>query len=376
MATPPFLVRPQSNIRIMSWNINSVKTKIEKKDVELLLNSYDVICLNEIKTNLPVSFPGYVSYVSYDHSNGNRGGTCVFIRQYLSKEIFDVDMSIADQIWFRLKCIPGVLFGACYIPPADSEYFSYTQLSKIQEKIKTSECGNGCIIIGDMNARLGTSIRELTERLGLVEYSYPFIPDPIPTPNDNAVAIFGICVEEQLLIVNNLKTPYSHYQSRKTFRRGREWTSEIDTCLVSKNLVKFIIGFQVIDNDLLPSDHAPIAIILQPPSVSLESVKLRASELGKHGAEYSDVSTTYNRLTKRSIQFQKIDIDVFLTKLSGHRMELGRNEDIDLSALRISNTLYDCASTSVSHENPIGTLLNNDQSRWDRLLESEGYVMQ
>ena len=75
MATSAFLVRPQSNVSIMSWNINSVKTKIEKRDVELMLNSYDIVCLNEIKTNLPISFPGYVSYVSYDRANGNRGGT-------------------------------------------------------------------------------------------------------------------------------------------------------------------------------------------------------------------------------------------------------------------------------------------------------------
>ena len=113
----------------MSWNINSVKTKIEKRNVELLLNCYDIICLNEIKTNLPILFPGYVSYVSYDQANGNRGGTCAFIRQYLNKQVFNMDISIADQIWFKLKCVPGVLFGACYVPPADSEYFSYARLS-------------------------------------------------------------------------------------------------------------------------------------------------------------------------------------------------------------------------------------------------------
>ena len=47
-------------------------------------------------------------------------------------------------------------------------------------------------MIGDMNAWLGTSIRELTELLGLLQYSYPFILDPIPTPNDNALALLGI----------------------------------------------------------------------------------------------------------------------------------------------------------------------------------------
>ena len=143
-----------------------------------------------------------------------------------------------------------------------------------------------------MNARFGTSIKELTERLGLVGYSYPSIPDPIPNPNDNALALFGMCIEDKLLVINNLKTPHSYFQSRKTFRRGREWISEIDTCIVSKGLINFVGGYEVVENDSLPSDHAPIAITLQPPCVSLELLKLRASYLGKHGAEYSNVSNS------------------------------------------------------------------------------------
>ena len=79
-----------------------------------------------------------------------------------------------------------------------------------------------------------------------------------------------------------------------------------------------INDFDVIYNDSLPSDHAPIAITLQPPFVSLEIVRLRASELGTHGAECSGTSMAYDRLTKRSIQFHKIDNDMFLSNLSDH----------------------------------------------------------
>ena len=143
MDTTSFLRRPQGSLSIISWNINSVKTKIEKNHVESVLNVYDIICLNEIKTKLSVSFPGYVSYISYDKVNGNRGGTCVLIKDYLKRYVFDMDVSIADQVWFRIKGIPGVLFGACYVPPSDSEYFSYAQFSSIQEKIKSSEYSNG-----------------------------------------------------------------------------------------------------------------------------------------------------------------------------------------------------------------------------------------
>ena len=117
METSSFLIRPQGDLEILSWNINSVKTKIEKRHVQTVLSYYDIVCLNEIKTSLPVSFPGYVSYISLDKKNGNRGGTCVFIKQYLKMYVFDADLSITDQVWFKLKCVPGILFGACYVPP-------------------------------------------------------------------------------------------------------------------------------------------------------------------------------------------------------------------------------------------------------------------
>ena len=91
MEATSFLIRPQGAFGIISWNINSVKTKIEKTNVETVLRCYDIICLNEIKTSLAVSFPGYIPYISYDKMNGNRGGTCVFIKQYLKMYIFDVD---------------------------------------------------------------------------------------------------------------------------------------------------------------------------------------------------------------------------------------------------------------------------------------------
>ncbi len=97
-----FLKRPQENINIISWNINSVKTKLEKDHVESILINYD-ICLNEIKTNLPVFLPGYTSYVSCDKDNYNRGGTCVFVKTRLNSYVFYVDNNTADQVWFKLK---------------------------------------------------------------------------------------------------------------------------------------------------------------------------------------------------------------------------------------------------------------------------------
>lgn len=58
-----FLSRPQHvrTMKMLSWNINGVKKKLEKKHVHELLQQYDIISLNEVMTPLPVAFPGYIS---------------------------------------------------------------------------------------------------------------------------------------------------------------------------------------------------------------------------------------------------------------------------------------------------------------------------
>lgn len=368
MATTSFLVRPQRCLKIVSWNINSVKTKIEKGHVDSFLRNYDVVCLNEIKTRLPVAFPGFVSFVSFDKENGNRGGTCVLVRDYLSRYLYDIDMSIADQVWFRLNCVPCVLFGACYVPPSDSSYFDYTQLSSIQEKVKSCKNGDECLVIGDLNARVGVAVRELPERVGLPQYSYTEISDLVQAPNDNAAAILGICVEERLLIVNNLRTTDAYFQGKKTFKRGREWISELDTCIVSEGLIKCIQSFNVVHNYSLPSDHAPIEVVLWPPRIPLEILMNRASELGAHGAEYAARGPS-EALTKRSVRLQNMDRDLFLLKLNEEYEHLPTGDDVDVKALQFCEILYSCASASESNTRNEGFIVESDQRRWDRIID-------
>ncbi len=45
----------------MAWDINAVKTKLEKSHVQTLLLDYD-ISLSETKTQLNVNLPGFVTF--------------------------------------------------------------------------------------------------------------------------------------------------------------------------------------------------------------------------------------------------------------------------------------------------------------------------
>ncbi len=79
----------------------------------------------------------------------------------LSKAVFGVYTSIDDQVWMQLRNVHGVLFGFCYIPPSDSQYYSLSTFSYIEEKLSEFMLINGYVILGDANARFGKTVKPL-----------------------------------------------------------------------------------------------------------------------------------------------------------------------------------------------------------------------
>jgi len=346
----------------LSWNINAVKTKLEKTNVYDMIKEYDLISLNEIKTPLKISCPGYISLTSRDMSNPSRGGTCVLIKNQLISQVSGLDLSIPDQVWLQLKYLPGILFGFVYVPPHDSPYFSETSFSAIQEKLKTVSSVNECIIVGDINARLGKKLRELPDDLDINELSYPTIPDPIQTANTNANIIYSMCCEEKLAIVNNAKIKNKHFNSKLTYKQGRIWTSELDLCIMSPNLLDSITNFNIIQDFSLPSDHAPLSITLKQ-CLCLDTLLEHATYLGDHAVFYS---RNKRNVCKKPIKYSQVDPPCFLNKLSLYELP---SIDIEIESVvkNMSETLYDCAADSRVSVQPPQTDLSI--SRWDRLLD-------
>ena len=99
-------------LNIISWNINGVTTKLDKQNVNDFLTYYDIICLNEVKTPCNVTISGYISYRSkvVNGAASRQGGTIVFIKNYLTKHVYNVDLGIVDQVWLQLRCVPSVNF--------------------------------------------------------------------------------------------------------------------------------------------------------------------------------------------------------------------------------------------------------------------------
>lgn len=86
------------HVCILSWNVNGVYTKLEKENVLELLLKFDTVALNEVKTNLRVSLPGFVAYRG-ERMARHIGGTTVFVHKSFQKCVTDIYTSVQDQVW-------------------------------------------------------------------------------------------------------------------------------------------------------------------------------------------------------------------------------------------------------------------------------------
>ena len=118
-----------------------------------------------------------------------------------------------------------------------------------------------------------------------------------------------LCVDNKMLVVNNLQTPTNYFKSNKTYKKRNNWISELDTVVVSYNFIKCIKSFTVHQTAWLPSDHAPISIELQLPKVNLDIILSRASNLDGHGSLMGKV--VQGRMANRPIGYGQIDLSKF-----------------------------------------------------------------
>ena len=386
-----FLVSPHqknSFLNILSWNINGAKTKLEKLDVFKFLLAFDIISLNESKSPLNISIPGYVSFRS-KRVTGNaslRGGTIVMVKNYLANQVYNIDNSMIDQVWFQLRCIPSVMFGFCYIPPTDSIYFSHQLFANLNDKIIDYKGYKNVCIIGDMNARFGRSVCTIPSRSNnpdIQKCSYPIVPDEVVSPNDSAFLLSSICTNNDLVVLNNVKTSFCNFPSKKTFKRSKQWVSEIDTVVASFGMLSCFESFSVHQTDWLPSNHAPISINVKLPNVNLELLLSRAEHLGGHGS-LTGRGGAQERMGNRPVRYEQIDVPIFLNKIRDIPIPINYTNDVNELANNISKILYDCGS-SCTIKNSVhsgvpglrsntNTHLRSDSligynSRWDQLLQ-------
>lgn len=112
------------------------------------------------------------------------------------------------------------------------------------------------LLMVDLNTRFGNGIQNIL-LTGADDFAYPVIPDQINVPNENANIMATECIEQNLMVVNNLKDGEKYYRRKLTYRKRNEWITEVDVCIASQQILRCIQSFSVNNDVDLPSDHAP-----------------------------------------------------------------------------------------------------------------------
>lgn len=154
-------------------------------------------------------------------------------------------------------------------------------------------------------------------------------------PNDNA--LLGVCIEEKLIMGNNLCIGEKIYSSNRTYRQSRVWVSKLDSCIMSTDIVKPLCNFNVNQDLALPSDHAPVSIVTS--ATNLESLFTRASRLGDHVVLYCKQKSN---LIKNPLRLRDVDPERFINAISQHGQTVF-DVDIDAGVNEVCTELYDCA---------------------------------
>ena len=253
-------------MKIATWNVNSIRARIENIKKYLKSSSPDIILLQEIKTeerNYPFNDLKKLGYISYVNGQKSYNGVSILSKKKLNKIITDLpgdkikqSRFISTEIIIKNKKVNLINI---YVPngnPVDTEKYFYKLswldlLIKFLEKKTKDE--NSFILSGDFNI-----IPEDVDVYAPEKYL-----------ND---ALFRLEVRKRFREIINLglNDTFRHFNKGKScytfwdYMRG-SWQKNnglrIDHMLISNSLIDLIKKIEIkknIRSQLKPSDHVPV----------------------------------------------------------------------------------------------------------------------
>ena len=253
-------------MKISTWNVNSIRARIDNIKKYLKSSSPDIVLLQEIKTeeqNYPFEVIKKLGYISYVKGQKSYNGVSILSKKKLNEITTDLPGDKTKQSRFistriKIKNTKVDLINV-YVPfgnPVDTEKYFYKLnwldlLIKFLEK-KFKE-GNSIIISGDFN----------------------IIPEEIDVYNPEKYlndALFRLEIRKKFWELINLGLNDSF---RSVNKKGGNYTFwdymkgswqknnglRIDHILISNTLVDMVKKVEIkknIRNQLKPSDHVPI----------------------------------------------------------------------------------------------------------------------
>ena len=278
-------------------------------------------------------------------------------------EVYDIDKSIPEQVWFKLRSIPSVQFCGAYVAPSDSPYSNDSSLAQIQSK--TSDNNLHYVVVGDFNARCGDSVNKLVCQHP--ELTYRVVDGGT---NSNGSDIVQVCKDNSLLVLNNLQSGNQFFQGGLTFRRKKKWISEIDLCMISPLLLDCTKSLCVSQNSNDPSDHAPLSVefVFTSDLVHPQSLLTRAENTSGHAVLMSDA---YNpSLSRKPIPLHRISPVQFVEQLQDSQPPSVDGKSVDALCAEVSDFIYLSASNARASA-PEQPDLSPDLSRWQRIIDCD-----
>ncbi len=265
---------------------------------------------------------------------------------------------LKDQVWLRLHCAHVVYFGACYITPGDSPYFSMNSLASIQEEcLSTSD---SVLVMGDLHARIPNlyAFQSVSNNI-----SYETNPDKVS--NSHGRDITSLCTDLNLLPINHMKVGTLQCKGGFTYRKSETWISQIDWALASHTLLSAIKAFDIVQMHPVPTNHAgihtEIDISINSPAYILE----RANLLGTYRERCNP------SVSKRPFHMAQIDAAKFLQNLPDVDTILMSNPAETTLCETLTESLYKACSnaTQIKANRRNRCYAKNASERWNILMQ-------
>ncbi|GER05990.1 exodeoxyribonuclease III [Iodidimonas muriae] len=266
--------RPSDRARIVTWNVNSVRARLDLVDRFLLEHRPDVLCLQEIKVQTDLFPRSWFEERGYRHQavhgQRNHHGVATVSRLPLTEVTSRDWCEKGDARHVAARLPGGVMVHNFYVPAGGDEpdrdsnpRFAH-KLDFLDEMIAWSrELSEPSIMVGDLNvAPLERDVWSHRQLLKVVSHTPP------ETERMEAMRAAHDWVDVMRHFVSADEPLYSWWSYRSKDWRKSNRGRRLDHVWVSPVLQGGLKAMQVFDDARSwerPSDHAPVIVDLDLP---------------------------------------------------------------------------------------------------------------
>jgi exodeoxyribonuclease-3 len=262
------MIAEHVGVRIVTWNVNSLRARLPRVIELLELHRPDVACLQETKSaadGFPLAELAAAGYDSVHHSAGRWAGVALLARRGLTLEASACglpDEPAADEARWCEATIAGIRFASVYVPNGrglDNPEFprKLAFLDAIAQRA-AALAGTSVLIAGDMN--VAPSDLDVYDPAAFVGSTHV---------TDAERGRLRLIMEQGLVDAYRRLHPDEVRYTWWDYRQGhfhRGMGLRIDLVLLSKDLAQRLRSCDIDRNfrkGRKPSDHAPLLLELE-----------------------------------------------------------------------------------------------------------------